>query len=211
MHITAENLSTDGYEEFNLALITGGIVEYISDAIDREIESFCEHYAEITGMDLLSADDQITWNIPGYYEDMARELPATLAGEFPELFKESGDWSTAPVTIKRITSTRANDPAGWGREQIMAEVKIDGEALKRLADQYGVTEIHDGQGISGFVRTADDAYWTQIRTIEALIEQMGPYEALHWALIALAEYDNIRDEHLDFGTLMEDIARAEEV
>ena len=210
MRITAENLNTDGYEEFNLALITGGIVEYISDAIDREIESFCDYYAEITGKDVPDID-QITWNFPGYYEVMAKALPATLAWEFPELFKESGDATTAPITIKGITTTRSNDPAGWGREQIGAEIKIDGEALKHLADQHGVTEIHDGQGISGFVRTADDAYWSQIKTIEALIDQMYSDDALHWALIELAEDDVIRDNHMGFGTLMEDIARAEAV
>ena len=210
MRITAENLNTDGYEEFNLALITGGIVEYISDAIDREIESFCDYYAEITGENVPDID-QITWDYQGYYEDMARELPETLAGALPELFKEPGDVSTAPVTIKGITTTRSNDPAGWGREQIGAEIKIDGKALHHLADHYGVTEIHDGHGISGFVRTADDAYWTQIKTIEALIRQMDPDDDLHWALIELAEYDNIRDKHMDFGTLMEDIARAEAV
>ena len=208
MRITTDNLSTNGYEEFNLALITGGIGEYISDAIDRELESFYDYYAEITGKDIQDTD-QITWNFPGYYEVMAGALPATLAWNFPELFKEPGDVSTAPVTIKGITTTRSNDPAGWGREQIMAEVKIDGEALKHLADQTGGTEIHDGQGISGCVRTADDAYWSQIKTIEALMDQMYTDDALHWALIELAEDDDIRDRHMDFGTLMEDIARAE--
>lgn len=172
MTFDSDLLTTNGYEEFNLYLITGGISESLSCAMDSEIESFADHWANETGKDLPDDwFDEVTWDWAGMYKEFAQDLPEILAQAYPELFT-TDEKDFAPVVVGKVTEAHTNDPGGWGREYIKATMKINGQALKALADEYGITEIPNGKGISGFIRTADDDYWSQTNVIEAIMHEM---------------------------------------
>lgn len=172
MTFDADLLSTNGYEGFNLTLFTGTIGDSIELAMETEFESWTEHYTYATGKDLGNDwFDHVTWDYDAMYKDLANDLPDILEETYDDLFTTDPDGS-APVIIGEIEELNPRDLAGWGREVIMAKVKIDGDKLKALADKYWITDISDGHGISGFFRTADDSYWSQIRVIETLMKAM---------------------------------------
>lgn len=205
MKFDADLLTTNGHEEFNLCLITGGISSALSCAMDLEFESFADHWACETGEDLPEDwFDHVTWDWAAMYSEFARDLPEMMVQAYPDLFTRDED-DSAPVVVGEVTDATTNDPGGWGREYITATLKINGTALKALADEYGVTEIHDGSGISGFIRTADDDYWAQIRVIEAIMHELDSSYTnnLEWALDEWAYADGWVGEHIDFGKWVE--------
>lgn len=194
-------LTTNGYEEFNLFLITGGISENLSCAMDSDIESFADHWATEMDKDL-PGDwfDEVTWDWAGMYKEFAQGLPEMLAQAYPDLFT-TDEKDTAPVVVGKVTEAHTNDPGGWGCEYITATVKINGKALKELADEYGVTTVHDGRGISGFLRTADDAYWAQTHVIKAIMQELDESYTnnLEWTLDEWAHSDSWISNHIDYG------------
>lgn len=200
-------LNTNGYEEFNLALIAGGISPNLSIAIDQELESYAEYWE--TETDNERPDnffDYITWDWDGMYKEFAEGLPEMLAQAYPDLFTRD-EKDIAPVVIGEVTKAHTNDPGGWGREYITATLKINGPVLKALADDCGITEIHDGEGISGFIRTAEDDYWAQIRVIRAIMQGLNDsYTSnLEWTLDEWACSDGWVGEHMDFGKWEKDL------
>lgn len=207
MSFDADLLTTNGFEEFNLALITGGISESLSCAMDSEIESFADHYSTETDEDLPDNwFDWVTWDWEEMYKEFAQGLPEMLAQAYPELFA-SVEGDHAPVTVGEVTDAHTNDPGGWGREYITATMKINGPALKALAEDYGITEIHDGEGISGFIRTAEDDYWAQTRVIKAIMRELDDSYSgnLDWILDEWAYSDGWVGEHMDFGKWGKDL------
>lgn len=207
MTFDADLLTTNGYEEFNLFLITGGISENLSCAMDCDIESYVDHWATETDNDVPdNFFDYITWDWEGMYKEFAVGLPDMLAQAYPELFA-SVEGDHAPVTVGEVTDAHTNDIGGWGREYITAPLKINGPALKALAEEYGVTYIHDGEGISGFIRTADDDYWAQTHVIKAIMKELdNSYTSnLEWILDEWACSDGWVSEYIDYGKWDKDL------
>lgn len=207
MSFTPELLTTNGAEEFNLALFTGTIGDILAEAMDSGVDSFAEYWESETGNDRPdNFFDYISWNWPAMYKDFAGSLPDMLEEAFEDLFTTDPNKS-APVYIGEVADAHTNDPGGWGREYIMAPVRVDGQKLFDLAQEYGVTSIDDGKEVSGFYRTAEDSYWTQIRVIESLIEAMtgSYYERLDSTLIEYAFADGWVDNHIDYGKWLQDL------
>lgn len=207
MTFDADLLTTNGYEEFNLFLITGGISENLSCAMDCEIESFADHWATEMDKDL-PGDwfDEVTWDWAGMYKDFAEGLPEMLTQAYPDLFARDEE-DSAPVVVGEVTEAHTNDIGGWGREYITATMKINGPALKALAEEYGVTDIHDGEGISGFIRTAEDDYWAQTHVIKAIMRELDDSYTnnLEWILDEWACSDGWVENYIDYGKWVEDL------
>lgn len=207
MSFDADLLTTNGYEEFNLTLITGGISSSLSCAMDSEIENFADYWATENDKDLPEDwFDEVTWDWAGMYKEFAEGLPEMMVQAYPDLFTRDEE-DIAPVVIGEVTDAHTNDPGGWGREYITATLKINGPALKALADDCGLTEIHDGEGISGFIRTADDDYWAQTHVIKAIMQELDDsYTSnLEWTLDDWAYTDGWVGHHMDFGKLVEEL------
>lgn len=210
MTFTADMLDTHGAEETNLILLTGTIGDALSWALDSEIEGWADMYQEETGRELPKDWlDHVTWNYEAMYKELAEDLGNVLEEAFPELFTTDTD-GDAPVMIGKVRKTIPHDPHGWGREAVMADIIINGDRLKDMADEYAITEIDDGREISGFFRTASDEFWAQTQVIRALMEEMDDHGEGHLAL-ALDEYafaDGWVGEHVSYGELEEDLNAA---
>lgn len=92
-----------------------------------------------------------------------------LEDRFDELFGEDGPvkvWGPGEIYF---------DNGGWGhlRDAYTLTWFVDGEALYKLAESYGITSVDDGYDISGFIRTCDDAAWAKYRVIAELMEAMS--------------------------------------
>lgn len=207
MSFDADLLTTDGHEEFNLFLIAGGIGDNLSYAMDHEIESFADHWATETDEDLpVDWFDEVTWDWTEMYKEFAEGLPDMLVEAYPDLFTRDED-DSAPVVVGEVTDAHTNDPGGWGREYITSTLRINGKALKALADEHGITEIHDGEGISGFIRTAEDDYWAQIHVIQAIMSSLNDSYTnnLERVLDEWAFADGWVGEHIDFGKWVDEL------
>ena len=205
MSITAEHLNTDGYEDFNLTLITGGIAEFLSLAMDQELDSWSEHYELVTGKELPDDwFDEITWDWEAMYKEYAEDFPRVLEEAFEDIFTTDPE-GTAPVVIGEVFEAHTNDPGGWGREYVMAKVKIDGDKLKEIATDQGITEIHDGREIDGFIRTADDNYWSQIQVLKDLIESLDPWKDWYYSADESASADGWVTNHIGVGRFQEEL------
>lgn len=201
MLVTTENLTTDTPEPTNIALFTGGIGEYVHEAIVSEIDSFEENYFDTTDKELPNDwFDEVTWDYDGAYKHLAECLPDILVEAYPDLFTTDKSFDTAPVFVGEVGDVNPHDLGGWGREEIMAPLGIHAKDLKALADHYGITEIHDGQGISGFVRTADDSFWTQLQVIQELMETMdgSNFGNLNYKLQEWSCSDGWVDEYINY-------------
>lgn len=207
MSFDADLLTTNGHEEFNLTLITGGIGENLSWAMDSEIESFAEYWTTENDKDLPEDwFDEVTWDWAAMYKEFAEGLPEMMVQAYPDLFTRDED-DPAPVVIGEVTDAHTNDPGGWGREYVMSTLRINGQKLKALADEYGVTEIHDGRDLSGFIRTAQDDYWAQIHVIQAIMHELDSSYTnnLEWTLDEWAYADGWVGNHMDFGKWVDEL------
>lgn len=209
MLVTAENLTTDTPEFTNITLFTGGIGEIVHEAIVSEIDSFEWNYHDTTGNELPNDwFDEVTWDYDGAYRYLAECLPDILIETYPELFTADKSFEVAPVFVGEVGEVNPHDLGGWGREEVMAPLWIHVEGVKALMSQYGITEIHDGHGISGFIRTAEDGFWTQLQVIRELMEAMdGSYfENLTHKLQEYASSDGWSDEYINYpGKLITDL------
>ena len=163
-------------EQVNLALIVGPIGELISDEIDREAALFADWFYEETGTDVdeycrehgLEFWDEISYDYRAMYHKVWPIVVDMLEAELPEVFSQHG-----PVAVTDYSKQKSRPATGlWGQEHEVAMFTwaIDGEKLWAIAqEELGTTTIHDGYGISGFVRTCDDRYWAQCEIIKDLI------------------------------------------
>lgn len=192
MLVTAENLTTESPEPTNLTLFSGSIGEFVQDAFGSEFDSFEENYLDSMGEEIPKDwFDKVTWSYDAAYKDLAKDLPDILVEAYPDLFTTDLGFERAPVIIGDVGDIEPHDAGGWGREVVMSTLSIDGKALKALAEHHGITDIHDGKGIDGFIRTADDSYWSQIQVINELMEAIDDsgYENLTYTLEEWAQSD----------------------
>lgn len=98
------------------------------------------------------------------------------------------------VEIKDLTFAQNNDPQGFGRESAYFNVEVDGEKLYEGSKSIGADVVHDGHGISGFVRTAEDDRWAVQQVVNEAIEEND-------ALYFHDELAEAISEYLDFSSI----------
>ncbi len=60
----------------------------------------------------------------------------------------------------------------------------------RLLKLWGDREINDGRNISGFIRTADDRYWTTAKVLQELIwDELGDYGTENFSGYIFEDYE----------------------
>lgn len=132
----------------------------LSSACEMEIDY---HYTETGEEPEVDADGR------AFLTEAMSQWQYFLEDRFDELFGDN-----APVRLWGPGEIYFDD-GGWGysRDSYTMSWSVDGEALFKLAESYGITSVDDGHGISGFVRTCDDATWARHRVISELMEAMS--------------------------------------
>lgn len=162
-------------------------LEDLSCALDNALDYVCESYYEEHGTEL----DTYGIALDGrtFYKEAMADWIDFLEQYFDELFGEDGPiklWGPGELGF---------DNGGWGymRDSYTVTWQVDGQKLYDLAKSYGITSVHDGHGISGFVRTCDDAAWAKSSVIAELMEAMSDtifYDILEY-------YNEVAHEHVE--------------
>lgn len=133
----------------------------LDDAYEREFEDYFLRHGE--------EPEDVFSNAREFYTKAMAYWAGFLEQYFDEIFGEHGPiklWGPGEIYF---------DNSGWGfiNDAYILSWHVNGEALYKLAESYGITSVDDGHGISGFVRTCDDATWARHRVISELMEAMS--------------------------------------
>src|SRR5699024_5471832 len=163
MKVLRENLICDR-ELVNLANIFMSISEDLNSYFEYDCESEWDHYAEEHGIEL----DPWEW-----VTDWDRCMNVLLGDVVEFLDQEMGDEFKAAVKIERHPTELPKSGVDYNPDYLPVLVTIDPD---RLLELWGDREINDGRNISGFIRTADDRYWTTVKVLQELIwDELGDY------------------------------------
>lgn len=144
-------------------VLASGIVD---SAIDYEAEGLWE-----TGC--RDCEVAPSLDFAKFFQAGAELLPHLLGQEFPELFGNSHTGIEGAITIESVGTAELSDDYFSGTDYVPATIAIDRDKLASLMAENGVSELWDGHGRSGFVRTADADYWTVCQAVPELMEQLG--------------------------------------
>jgi len=124
----------------------------------------------------------------GLFKAGAELLPHLLGQEFPELFGSPITGEKGAITIESVGTAELSDDYFSSTDYVPATIAIDRGKLASLMAENGVSELWDGHGRSGFVRTADADYWTVCQAVPELMGSMqgGAFEDL-WLVEPISE------------------------
>lgn len=132
------------------------------------LDAACEmeadfHYSETGEEPSVDADGR------GFLTEAMSTWHLFLEDRFDELFGEHGPvklWGPGEMYF---------DNSGWGflQDSYTVSWQVNGEALYKLAESYGISSVDDGHDILGFIRTCSDDDWARYRVIAELMEAMS--------------------------------------
>ena len=164
MKVLRENLVCDR-ELVNLANIFMSISENLSAMMDDQAESETSFMYEDHGLEI---GDHWDWEF-----DWDRGMKLALDDAVDFLDEEMPEEFKAAVKIERHPTELPKSGIDYSPDYLPVLVTIDPD---RLLEIWGDREINDGRNISGFIRTADDRYWTTVKVLEELIwDELGDY------------------------------------
>ena len=164
MKVLRENLVCDR-ELVNLANIFMSISENLSAMMDDQAESEASFMYEDHGLEI---GDHWDWRF-----DWDRGMKLALDDAVDFLDEEMTEEFKAAVKIERHPTELPKSGIDYSPDYLPVLVTIDPD---RLLEIWGDREINDGRNISGFIRTADDRYWTTVKVLEELIwDELGDY------------------------------------
>ena len=164
MKVLRENLICDR-ELVNLANIFMSISENLSAMMDDQAESETSFMYEEHGLEI---GDHMAWEF-----DWDRGMKLALDDAVDFLDQEMTEEFKAAVKIERHPTELPKSGIDYSPDYLPVLVTIDPD---RLLEIWGDREINDGRNISGFIRTADDRYWTTVKVLEELIwDELGDY------------------------------------
>ena len=159
MQVNLINLIGQVYD----GVLASGIVD---GAIDYEAEDLRE-----TGC--RNCEVAPSLDFAKFFQSGAEHLPELLMQEFPELFGDLITGNKGAITIESVGTAELSDDYFSGADYVPATIAIDRDKLASLMAENGVSELWDGRGRSGFVRTADADYWTVCQAVPELMEQLS--------------------------------------
>lgn len=159
MEVNLINLIGQAYD----GVLASGIVD---SAIDYEAEDLWE-----TGCRNCEVSPSL--DFAKFFQEGAEYLPELLMQEFPELFGDLNTGNKGAITIESVGTAELSDDYFSGTDYVPATIAINRDELASLMAENGVSELWDGHGRSGFVRTADANYWTVCQAVSELMEQLS--------------------------------------
>lgn len=170
MKVLRENLICDR-ELVNLANFFMSISEDLNAFFDDVVTMECDHYAEDHGLEV---KDHMAWKF-----DWDRGMNLLLGDAVDFLDQEMPEEFKTAVKIERHPTELPKSGIDYNADYLPVLVTIDPD---RLLELWGDREIDDGRNISGFIRTADDRYWTTAKVLEELIwDELGDYGTENFA------------------------------
>lgn len=180
MKVLRENLICDR-ELVNLANIFMSISEDLNSYFEYHCEGEWDHFSTEHGIEL----DPWEW-----VTDWDRGMNLLLGDAVDFLDQEMTEEFKAAVKIERHPTELPKSGIDYSPDYLPVLVTIDPD---RLLELWGDREINDGRNISGFIRTADDRYWTTVKVLEELIwDELGDY-----GTVDFAGYYHSDSTHLD--------------
>lgn len=169
MKVLRENLICDR-ELVNLANIFMSISEDLGDYFDHHCELEWDHFYTEHGIELDPEKWLTNWD---------RGLNLLLGDAIDFIEQEMTEDFKAAVKIERHPTELPKSGVDYNADYLPSLVTIDPDRLLKI---WGDREIHDGRNISGFIRTADDRYWTTVKVLQELIwDELGDYGAEKFA------------------------------
>lgn len=158
--------------EVNLINLIGQVYDGLlaSDIVDSAIDYEAEDLWE-TGC--RNCEVAPSLDFAKFFQAGAEYLPELLMQEFPELFGDLVTGNKGAITIESVGTAELSDDYFSGPDYVPAIIAIDRDKLASLMAENGVSELWDGHGSSGFVRTADADYWTVCQAVPELMEQLS--------------------------------------
>ena len=170
MKVLRENLVCDR-ELVNLANIFMSLSEDLNAFFDDVVAMEYDHYADEHGLEV---EDHMAWEF-----DWDRGMNVLLGDAVDFLDQEMTEEFKAAVKIERHPTELPKSGVDYNADYLPVLVTIDPD---RLLELWGDREINDGRNISGFIRTADDRYWTTVKVLEELIwDELGDYGTENFA------------------------------
>lgn len=178
MKVLRENLICDR-ELVNLANIFMSISEDLSDIFDDVVTMESSYYYEDHGLEV---NDPMAWQF-----DWDRGMEILLGDAVDFLDQEMPEEFKAAVKIERHPTESPKSGVDYNPDYLPVLVTIDPDRLLKL---WGDREIGDGRNISGFIRTADDRYWTTAKVLQELIwDELGYYGTENFAHYIAEDYE----------------------
>lgn len=178
MKVLRENLICDR-ELVNLANIFMSLSEDLNSHFDYIADGECDHYSEEHDLEV---DDHTAWEF-----DWDRGMNLLLGDAVDFLDQEMTEEFKAAVKIERHPTELPKSGIDYSPDYLPVLVTIDPDRLLKI---WGDREINDGRNISGFIRTADDRYWTTVKVLEELIwEELGDYGTAMFSGFICQNYD----------------------
>lgn len=196
---------------FNANIAEAGffIAEDLSSAIDSELESMFQHIAYETGADI--PEDIANSVFDAINHDQFRKLHYKLAIEAVDILNERifdlfGTYSEEIiyVSLGDKKDIEPNDIFGFGRETISVRVELTRpDTVSEWLKNEGLDVDHDGHGISGFIRTADNETWAIHKLLGAIFEAQN-WGIDIWQYLIFEAAMNVITSHLDYGETLSD-------
>lgn len=188
----------------NIAAAGFFTAEDLSSAIDFELESMFQHIADETGADL--PEDIANSVFDAINHDQFRKLHYKLAIEAVDILNERifdlfGTYSEEIiyVSLGDKKDIEPNDIFGFGRETISVRVELTRpDIVSEWLKDEGLNVAHDGHGISGFIRAADNEHWAIHKLLSAIFEA-GSWDTESWNFDIYEAAMNVLTDHLEYG------------
>ena len=178
MKVLRENLVCDR-ELVNLANIFMSISEDLNALLNDIVTMECNRYYEDHGLEI---GDHWDWRF-----DWDRGMKLALDDAVDFLDEEMPEEFKAAVKIERHPTELPKSGIDYSPDYLPVLVTIDPD---RLLELWGDREINDGRNISGFIRTADDRYWTTAKVLEELIwDELGDYGTENFSGYIFEDYE----------------------
>ena len=163
MKVLRENLICDR-ELVNLANIFMSLSEDLNDFFNHHCEMEWDHFYTEHEIEL----DSFKWSTDW---DRGMKLITDDAVDF--LDQEMGEEFKKAVKIERHPTELPKSGVDYNADYLPVLVTINPDRLLKI---WGDREIHNGRGIDGFIRTANDHYWTTVKVLQELIwDELGIY------------------------------------
>lgn len=184
------DLEFDETLTLNMEDVTGATWSVLDPEVEQEIDMFCDHYADVLGREvdeveldcqlLIDSDSMRTEYLEYAFHGMVRELDEIVTDE---------EHPVEPVAFYH---------ARYDRDTAEVIVDVDPDAVVRALYDAGVSAV--------------DTSWSLSPTLAAflaLVENEGDVSGIPMWLRSLEDNPDVVGNHMDYGTLMDDIYDAE--
>ena len=173
--------------QVNLIELTGRVYDgiLVSGILDGEFDREAD-FLHDSGC--RNCEYEFEADFKGLFKAGAELLPHLLGQEYPELFGNPHTGVKGAIAIESTGEVRICDDYMSGTDYVRAVISIDRGKLSSLMTEHGISELWDGHGRDGFIRTADEDYWMICQAVVALMDSMrgGAFDDL-WLIEPISE------------------------